>query len=131
MAENGAHMSKYGLYPVMVLVFIATFVSLIYGFASNGYLYETSIPSKPSGTMAHHGEAADEYHGKTPSPDKTPAAVSSTATPAASATPATATPVSATPAEATPAATGTPAGMATPAMATPAGSPTSAPITAP
>ena len=144
MAEKGALMSKYGLYPVMVLVFIATFLSLIYGFASNGYLYETSIPNKPSGT-AHHGEAADEHLGKTPAPSRTPEADSSTETPAIFATPGTSTPGAATPttaipaasatsSEATPASTSTPAIMATPGTATPADSPSpsaSAPITAP
>ena len=43
-------MKRYGLYPFMVFFFLVAFISGIYGFAANGWIYENSLPTPQKAT---------------------------------------------------------------------------------
>lgn len=86
-------MSKNAIIGIIVLCFVSTFMTMVYQYASHGYLYEANPPISGSGGHAVHAEGGHEGTA-TPGPAvETPMSVE---TPMATETPATETAPTAT-----------------------------------
>ena len=79
-------MSKNAIIGIIVLCFVSTFMTMVYQYASRGYLHESNPPINGSGGHAVHAEGGHEG-ASTPGPAvETPMSVE---TPMATETPAT------------------------------------------
>ncbi|MBX3169296.1 MAG: hypothetical protein KF760_17965 [Candidatus Eremiobacteraeota bacterium] len=81
-------MSKNAIIGIIVLCFVSTFMTMVYQYASRGYLHESNPPISGSGGHAVHAEGGHEG-ADTPGPAvdtpmsvaETPAAPTATETP--------------------------------------------------
>ena len=87
-------MSKNAIIGIIVLCFVSTFMTMVYQYASRGYLHESNPPINGSGSHSVHAEGGHEGTAtpgpavETPMSVETPAA--ETAAPTATETPGTA-----------------------------------------